>query len=83
MYTPACLPTLNQDFTGQSALLTGYVFDLGNVNMIELFSRWGHTQEGGQVSDVLQELSGLPVVSDSSCNSQLGSVPGYTNSISR
>ena len=53
------------------------------VDMNESFSRWGHTQEGGEVSDVLQELSGLPVVSDSSCNSQIGSVPGYTDSISR
>ena len=24
VYIPACLPTLNQDFTGQNALLTGY-----------------------------------------------------------
>jgi len=66
VYIPACLPTLNQDFTGQNALLTG----------------WGTTTEGGSSSDILQELDGLPIVSDSSCGSSLSSYSSaYTGAI--
>ena len=34
------------------------------------------------MADELQELGGLEVVSDQSCSSSIGSVPGYSNSIS-
>ena len=64
VYTPACLPATNEDFTGQKALLTG----------------WGATSEGGSVADTLQELDNLPIVSDASCGSSIGSVPGYSAS---
>jgi len=40
VYTPACLPTLNQDFTGQTAWAYG----------------WGTTSYGGSLSDVLLEI---------------------------
>ena len=64
MYTPACLPDTNEDFTGQKALLTG----------------WGATSEGGSVADTLQELDNLPIVSDASCSSSIASVPGSSAS---
>jgi len=66
IYTPACLPSSGQDFTGQSALLTG----------------WGATSEGGLVADTLQVLDGLPIVSDQSCQTSLATIPGYANSVS-
>ena len=61
VYTPACLPDSNEDFTGQMALLTG----------------WGATSEGGAVADILQELDNLPIVSDDSCSSSIDSFPDY------
>jgi len=64
VYTPACLPTLNQDFTGQSSLLTG----------------WGATSEGGSTADTLQELDGLTIVSDTACGAAIGAVNGYSSS---
>jgi len=65
VFTPACLPDTNQDFTGKMALLTG----------------WGATSEGGSVADTLQELDNLPIVSDASCSSSIGAVPGYSGSV--
>lgn len=65
VYIPACLPDTNEDFTGQMSLLTG----------------WGATSEGGSVADILQELDNLPIVSDASCSSSIGSIPGYSGSV--
>merc|ERR1712066_431964 len=55
VYTPVCLPSHLQDFTGLNSTVTG----------------WGATTEGGALSDVLQELSGLEVLTDSQCSSAL------------
>ena len=57
VYTPVCLPTTNQDFTGQLATVAG----------------WGATAEGGAEAHILQDLEGLRVVSDQKCREQLGS----------
>lgn len=65
VYTPACLPDTNEDFTGQMALLTG----------------WGTTSEGGSTADILQELDNLPIVSDDFCSSSIGSFPGQSGSV--
>ena len=43
------------------------------------FYRWGATSEGGSTSDVLQELDGLPIVSDASCQSSVSSVSSAYN----
>ena len=52
IYTPICLPAPNQDFTGRNATLAG----------------WGSTsQDGHGVSNILQEVEGLTVISDSEC----------------
>ena len=64
VYTPACLPATNEDFTGQKALLTG----------------WGATSESGKLADTLQELDNLPIVSDASCGSSIASMPGFSAS---
>ena len=65
VYTPACLPEANEDFTGKMALLTG----------------WGTTSFGGIAADTLQELDNLPIVSDASCSSIFDSVSGYSGSV--
>ena len=64
VYTPVCLPSHQQDFTGRQSTVAG----------------WGATSESGPLSHVLQELEGLPVVSDSQCRTAIGSVPGYSDS---
>ena len=65
VYTPACLPPPNWLFTDQMGLLTG----------------WGCTTNGGSKADTLQELDNLPIVSDASCSSSIGSIPGYSGSV--
>ena len=64
MYTPACLPFTNEDFTLQEALLTG----------------WGATSEGGSSADTLQELDNLNILPDDFCGLIIGSQPGYSAS---
>ena len=63
-YTPVCLPSHNQDFTGQQSTVAG----------------WGATSESGPISHILQELEGLTVVSDSQCGAAIGAVQGYSSS---
>ena len=50
MYVPACLPGPRTDYTGSDVWVLG----------------WGRTQEGGEVSDTLQELE-IRVVEDQRC----------------
>ena len=57
VYSPACLPTSNQDFTGRLSTVAG----------------WGATAEGGATAHILQELEGLEVLSDQQCRGRLGS----------
>lgn len=57
VYTPVCLPTTDQDFTGQLATVAG----------------WGRTAEGGAEANILQELEGLEVLSYDQCQEKLGS----------
>ena len=56
VYTPACLPAADQDYTGQNSTVAG----------------WGATQEGGATAHILQELHGLEVMSDDHCRGLLG-----------
>ena len=57
VYTPACLPATDQDYTGQLSTVAG----------------WGATLEGGVTAHILQELEGLKVLSDEQCRGRLGS----------
>ena len=50
MYVPACLPGPRADYSGSDVWVLG----------------WGRTQEGGEVSDTLQELE-IRVVEDQRC----------------
>ena len=54
VYTPACLPTTNQDFTGQLATVAG----------------WGKTEAWGANANILQDLEGIKVLSDDQCRDQ-------------
>jgi len=58
IYTPICLPTHLQDFTGQTSTVAG----------------WGRTTEGGTSANILQELEGLPIIPDSQCKSNFATV---------
>ena len=62
VYTPACLPDTNEDFTGQMALLTGW----GVLYEYDEYSEYSDYE-----SDTLQELDNLPIVSDASCSSSV------------
>ena len=64
IYTPVCLPTAQQDFTGQFSTVAG----------------WGATAENGVTAHILQELEGLEVVSDDQCKASIGAVGGYSSS---
>ena len=48
---------------------------------MSLLTGWGATSEGGSVADTLQELDNLPIVSDASCSASIGSIPGYSGSV--
>ena len=50
VYVPTCLPAPDTDYTGSDVWVLG----------------WGRTQEGGAVSDTLQELE-MAVVEDEVC----------------
>ena len=64
VYTPLCLPAHNQTFTGRQSIVTG----------------WGATSDVDPSSDTLQELEGLPVLSDSECRNAIESVQGHSGS---
>ena len=51
VYVPSCLPAPDTDHTGSDVWVLG----------------WGRTQEGGEVSDTLQELQ-MTVVGDEECH---------------
>ena len=51
VYVPSCLPASGTDHTGSDVWVLG----------------WGRTQEGGEVSDTLQELQ-MTVVEDEECH---------------
>jgi len=53
IYTPICLPSHLQDFTGQTSTVAG----------------WGQTSFAGTLAIILQELEGLPILPDSQCQS--------------
>ena len=64
VYTPVCLPAHNQTFTGRQATVIG----------------WGATSDTDFFSDTLQEVEGVPVLSDSECRTALESVQGFSGS---
>ena len=62
VYTPVCLPSPDQDFTGEMSVVTG----------------WGATAESGTTAHILQELEGLEVLSDDQCKVKIGAVSGFS-----
>ena len=54
IYVPACLPSSDADYVDKNVWVVG----------------WGRTQEGGQVSDTLQELQ-IQAVDDATCYSAM------------
>ena len=59
IYTPACLPTVNKDYTGQTSWVYG----------------WGSTSQCPRTTTtILREVS-VPIVSDTVCEAASGSVP--------
>ena len=70
-YTPVCLPSEGDSFTGENGWVYGQLraerIDLNNVlNNGAMLAGWGTTLEGGSQSNKLLELE-IPIVSDSVC----------------